>query len=392
MKKLLCTMLAAGLLLSVVTDFGYAASKKKKKNKKDAYQFKVVKRVKDTPVKSQDRTGTCWCFATISLLEAEAIKAGKGEVDLSEMFVVRHAYTDKAINYVRLHGGANFSQGGQGHDVIKQIKKHGLVPEKTYPGIVPGYKKHNHSELAKAAKGFLDGAVKRNRHLSKAWLPAFHGIMNAYLGTPVEKFEYKGKEYTPKSFVSEGLGLDMNNYVEITSYTHHPFYETFRLEIPDNWDFDDNYHNIPMDEMVKLVDHAIEQGYTFCWDADVSERYFSKNRMDVSLVPEKDYEDLSREERNKAITKPVKEKVVTQEMRQVTFDNFKTTDDHLMHIVGIAKDKKGGKFYIMKNSWGTDRKYEGYFYVSEAFFRLKTINILINKNAIPEDLRKKMKL
>jgi bleomycin hydrolase len=364
-----------------------------KKKRKDVYTFKDVTRNAATSVKSQGSTGTCWIYATISFLESEVLRKGGEEVDLSEMYVSRLAYTDKARQFVYMHGSANFGQGGQAHDVTDQMKKNGIVPEIAYPGKLKGQKKHNHGEVATVLQSMLDGIIKRRgRKLTPVWKQAFEAVLDVYFGKIPDRFEYKGKEYTPQTFMSDYLKLDPNDYIELTSYLHHPFYKKCRLEVPDNWTYNSDYYNIPMNDMVKLAYDALNKGYTFCWDADVSESYYSKNRMDVSLVPLKDDRDKSKKERAAGITKPVKEKTITCEMRQETFDNWTTTDDHLMHIVGIAKDQSGKKFFIMKNSWGINRKYKGYFYVSEAYFRLKTINIMIHKDSLSKDLKAKLNL
>ncbi len=379
------------ILFLVMVCFLQAGMVAKKNKDKPIYRFKVEKKIKATPVKNQGSTGTCWAFATISFLESEIIKKGRGEFDLSEMFIARHAYTDKARQYVYMHGRANFGPGGQSHDVIDQMKKNGIVPESIYPGLLPSKKRHNHREIGAVLQGMLNGVLK-SRDLSSVWQGAFKAVLDVYFGKSPESFSYKGKEYTPHSFLKEGLGLNLEDYIEITSYTHHPFYKKCRLELPDNWSYDNNYYNIPIDDMVNEVYQAIKNGYTFCWDADVSEKFFSKGVKDVSLVPEKDWAEWSKKEKDKKITKPLKEKKITQEMRQETFENWTTTDDHLMHIIGVAKDQTGKKFFILKNSWGKDRKYQGYFYVSKSYFRLKTICIMINKNALSPQMKTKLNI
>lgn len=369
-----------------------AVAKEKKGKKIDPYRFKTIKEIKHTPVKNQARTGTCWCFATISFLESEAMRIKKiDNLDLSEMFVVRHTYPKKAANYIRMHGRANFGQGGQSHDVIDQMREFGIVPDDLYDGKKIGEKNHNHSELSRVLKGILDGVLK-SRRPTPVWPQAVNQVLDVYLGKPVTEFEYNGKKYTPQSYL-KSLGLNLDDYVELASCTHHPFYKTFRQAVPDNWTYNSNYYNVPLDDLEAAVDHAIKQGYSVCWDADVSDKYFSHKRMCVALVPEKDDVDKTRKEKDAPIKNPIKEKKVTPELRQKHYNNFLTTDDHLMHLVGMAKDQLGNKFYIIKNSGGTkDRKFKGYNYISRAYFRLRTINIMFNKNSLPQPLKSKLGL
>jgi len=360
------------------------------KKVKPAYKFKVIKKLPATSVKSQGRTGTCWIFSSISYLESEILRKGGPVTDLSEMFIARYSYIDKAKQYIYMHGMANFGPGGQFHDVTDQIRKHGIAPEKIYPAKLKGQYRHNHGELGAVLDGFLGAVLKRRgKRLTPVWMKAFAAILNVYLGTPPEKFSYKGKEYTPKEF-SESVKLDPDEYIEITSYTHHPFYKKCRLEIPDNWTYNEDYYNVPIDELFEIVKNSIDKGYTFVWDADVSEKFFSKDRMDVSLVPEKEWDLMTKKEQKSKVKKPIKEKIITQEMRQESFDNWTTTDDHLMHIVGTASDQNGKLYFIMKNSWGTDRKYKGYFYVSVPYFKLKTICVTVNKHSLSDEMKKKL--
>jgi len=363
------------------------SAKKGKKEKKSVYQFEIITEVKRTPVKNQYWTGTCWCFSTISFLESELLRNGKEEIDLSEMYVVRHTFPRKAMDYMRMHGKANHSQGGQSHDVIDQIRRYGIVPEKVYPGMNIGEKRHNHGEMSVVLNALVEGVLKRSgKRITPRWLDAYNAVLDVYLGKPPTTFTYKEKSYTPHEF-AQYLGLNLDDYIELTSYTHHPFYKQCRIELPDNWTYNDDYYNVPIDDLERIVDHALESGYSLVWDGDVSERDFSSREKGYAIVPEKDWEDKTEAEKKKEITAPVKEKEVTQEMRQKTFDNFTTTDDHLMHIVGLAKDQVGTKFYLTKNSGGTDRKYGGYVYMSRSYFRLKTTAIMINKHSLPEDIK-----
>lgn len=399
MKSKKLTKLIVPLLIFTLIPLSGTA-KKKDKEEKPPYVFTILKELKRTPVKNQARTGTCWVFSAISFLESELLRMGKEEMDLSEMFVVRHTYPDKALSYIRLHARANFGQGGQFHDVIDQVKRHGIVPENVYPGMNIGEKRHNHSEMASVLNAILDTVLnRRDRRLTPKWMEAFEAVLDVYLGKSPDSFTYKGQTYTPRSFVKDYLQLNLDDYIEITSYTHYPFDKKCRLEVPDNWSFNSDYYNVPIDDLEKIVDDSINEGYSVAWDADVSDRGFSPkdkeslkvyDRPDYAIVPLKDWEDQTKAESKEKFSKPVKEKEITQEIRQKSFENFTTTDDHLMHIVGIAEDQTGSKFYLVKNSWGTDRRYKGYNYVSRSYFRLHTICIMINKNALPSELKTKM--
>lgn len=368
----------------------------------DGYQFTTVKEVKISPVKNQNRTGTCWCFSGLGFLESELLRMGKGEYDLSEMFIVNHSYKDKADKYVRLHGYLNFAQGGSFGDVLYAAKHYGLVPESVMNGLNYGENMHVHGEMESAAANYLKAIIKNpNRKLSTAWKKGFDGIIDAYLGEIPEKFTYNGKEYTPKSFAEE-LGLNIDDYVSLTSFTHHPFYSTFPIEVQDNWRWDLSY-NLPIDELMQVFDNAINNGYSIAWASDVSEKGFSRNGVAVAA----DIESMERsgsdqdrwlglsqtqkdQEIKKMLEKPCQEIKVTQELRQEEYDNYKTTDDHGMLIYGIAKDQTGKKFYMVKNSWGTDNKYKGTWYASETFVAFKTMNIVVHKNAIPKEIRAKL--
>lgn len=369
------------------------------------YQFTMIKEIPATPVKNQYRSGTCWSFSSLAFVESELMRMGKGEYDLSEMFVVRHTYEEKAQKYVRFHGDFSFSGGGAFHDALHVIKAYGIVPEEVYDGKTIGEENHIHGELDALTKAYVETVVKnKNKKLSPVWFKGYQGILDAYLGEYPATFTYQDQEYTPKSF-AESLGLMVEDYIEIGSYTHHPFYEQFVLEVPDNWMLDE-IHNIPMSEMMEVIDYALENGYTVGWGSDVSEKGFSwKNG--VAIVPDEDLDDLSGTEKEKwekltdkekkkalySFDEPVKEKNITQEMRQEEFDNYQTTDDHGMQITGIAEDQDGNRFYKIKNSWGTSgHLYDGYFFASKSFVELKTIDIVIHKDGIPKNILKKMGL
>ncbi|MBP7497837.1 MAG: aminopeptidase [Bacteroidales bacterium] len=353
------------------------------------YNFTTIKEIKHTPVKNQASSGTCWSFSGISFIESELMRMGKGEFELSEMFVVRMAYKDKAAEYVRWQGAKNFGGGGAFHDVTNVIKKYGILPDEAYTGLVIGEKKHNHNEMDAVLKAVVSQLIRNlNRKLSPVWPQAIDGILDAYLGKIPENFIYKGKNYTPRSFTNE-LGINPDDYVEITSYTHHPFYSKFIIEVPDNWSGDEVY-NVPLAEFKEILDYAIMNGYGIGWGSDVSDEGFSfKNG--VAIVPEKNWEDIEKAEKDTIFKHPVKQKEITQEFRQKGYDNYTLSDDHGMHIVGIAKDQLGQKYYKVKNSWDTkSNDFGGYFYASEAFVLGLTMDIMIHKDALPKNIAKKL--
>lgn len=370
--------------------------------KEDGYQFTTVKELKITPVKNQNRSGTCWSFSGVGLIEAELLRTGKGEYNLSEMFIVNHSYKDKADKYVRLHGLLNFAQGGSFADVLYVFKHYGAVPGDLYQGLEYGEDNHVHGEMEAGALGYVKAIVtNRNGKLSSVWKKGFAGIIDAYLGKIPETFTYQGKQYTPKSF-GESLGLNFDDYVSLTSYTHHPFYTQFPLAIQDNWRWAESY-NLPLNELMEVFDHAINTDYAVAWAADVSETGFTRNgiavaadvkALETSGSDQARWVGLSKKEKNeeikKMVEKPCKEVEVTQELRQKGYDNYQTTDDHGMLIYGIAKDQTGKKFYMVKNSWGTDNKYKGIWYASENFVAYKTMNIVIHKDAIPQTIKSKL--
>jgi bleomycin hydrolase len=351
----------------------------------DVHDFKIIKQVETTPVKSQGKSGTCWAFATTSFVETELLRLGFYEVDLSEMYTVRMKLLPMAEQYVRYHGTSNFGEGGQAHDLLNVVKKYGMVPESNYSGKNIGLDIHNHGEMSAVLQGMLDGIIKnKNGNLSTKWKEAIESVLNVYLGKPPSKFEFNGNEYTPKSF-AESTGFNPEDYVEITSYTDVPFYNKYILQIPDNWT-NSEYYNLPIDEIVQIIDNALENGYSVCWDGDSGRDNFYREEC-YAVIPEKERKE------NEKITEPEKEKEISQEMRQKAFENYDVTDDHLMHIVGIAEDQNGTKFYYIKNSWGTEnRKYDGFWYMSENYVRFKTVAILVHKNSIPAKIKEKLGL
>lgn len=334
------------------------------------YSFTDTERVGCTPVKNQQNTGTCWSFATASLIESEVARMGNGNIDLSEMYIVRNIYQDKAMNYMLRQGKANFSQGSLSHDLVRMIDKVGLVPESVYNGKTAGISVHNHSEMEDGLKGFLDG-INSAKNLSPKWMDAFKSILDVYIGSAPEKFKFEGQEYTPQKF-AQHLGIDPDNYVSVTSFTHHPFGEPFILEIPDNYS-NGEFHNVPIDDLVSMTKEAIKDGYSIAWDGDVSEKGFEAREGIAVLPADPGRKDL--------YAKPGSEIKVTQSNRQQAFMSKSTTDDHLMHLVGMATDQAGNNYFIIKNSWGEISKFEGFLYMSEAYFRMKTVAIMLHRDA-----------
>ena len=367
--------------------------------------FTVVKENPITSIKNQNQAGTCWCYSSLAFIESELLRMGKGEYDFAEMFIVHNTYLDRADKAVRTHGDISFSQGGSFYDVVYGMEKFGLVPEaEMRPGVMYGKELSDHNELS-AVSDAVVAAIAKGKHRSlqvdpegqPLWKKAITAVHDIYLGVRPEKFTYNGKEYTPKSFY-ESLGLKAEDYISLTSYTHHPFYEPFVLEIQDNWRWAESY-NLPIDELMQVFDNAIMEGYTIAWGSDVSEAGFTRDGTAVmpDNAKKSDLEgsDMAKwlklsEEEKKNTPKPSSEKWCTQEERQIAYDNWETTDDHGMQIFGIAKDKDGVEYYMVKNSWGEAGKYKGIWYASKAFVRYKTMNIVVHKNAIPKDIRKKL--
>ncbi len=343
------------------------------------YKFKKKYQANATEVKNQQRTGTCWSFSTTSFLESELMRMGKGEHDLSEMFVVRNVYEDKAYNYVLRQGKANFSQGSLSHDLINAVSEHGIVPESVYMGRSKEDVAHDHTEMEAVLKGMLDGLVEQPS-ISGKWKSAFNSVLDAYLGNTPAQFTQDEKQFTPQTYAKE-LGLEASNYISISSFSHHPFYSSFILEVPDNFS-NGSFYNVPLNEMESILDDALKAGYTISLDTDVSENGFSA-KDGLAILPEKF-------DKEKSFKNPQKELVVTQSNRQEAFESFATTDDHLMHITGIAHDQAGTKYYIVKNSWGEISDYKGYLYMSASYFRMKAISIMLHKDALSEEVSKKL--
>ncbi len=386
--------------------FSFASDKDKDGKMPVGYVFEDVIVLPATSVKDQFQTGTCWSFAGLSLLESEMLRLGKPEIDLSEMFVVWYTYVEKAKRFVRLHGELSFTAGGAFHDVTNVISEYGIVPESVYSGMKEGQLKHTHSELdnllASQVKEIVKDKKSKQYNLS---IETVKETLGSHLGNVPGSFEFEGKIYSPQSFASDFIGLNMADYLHITSYTHHPFYSSFALEVPDNWSWDDVY-NVPLKELEEIIDYSLDNGFTLAWASDVSEKGFVTNSKGVAVLPVappgelneeelKKWEAMNDEERKRELyklNKPVVEIEVTQEMRQKAFDNYETTDDHGMHIIGKAKSQDGKVFYKVKNSWGSYNSFQGYFYASKPYVSYKTMSIMVHKNGVPEHIREKLKL
>ena len=401
MKKLI----VASLMLACAFSATNVGAQEKEGEKEEGFIFTTVKENPITSIKNQNRAGTCWCYSTMAFLESELLRMGKGEYDLSEMFTVYHTYQDRADMAVRTHGDASFSQGGSFYDVIYGMEAFGLVPEEEMrPGVMYSDTLSNHGELSALTDAMVGamagGKVKKFQYdedYNLLWKKAVAAVHEIYLGKVPEKFTYKGKEYTPKSFY-ESTGLKPSDYVSLTSYTHHPFYTQFPLEIQDNWRHGMSY-NLPLDEFMEVFDNAINTGYTIAWGSDVSESGFTRDGVAVMPDDEKVQElsgsDMAhwlklKPEEKKLNTKPQPQKWCTQAERQLAYDNYETTDDHGMQIYGIAKDQEGNEYYMVKNSWGTNNKYNGIWYASKAFVRYKTMNIVVHKDALPKAIKAKL--
>jgi aminopeptidase C len=391
-------------LMTMVLFFSAALTFAQSEDKEeDGYKFQTVKEIPITSIKNQNRSGTCWAYSSLGFFEAELLRLGKGEYNLCEMYLAHKTYEDRAKASVRLHGDISFSEGGSFYDAVYCMQHYGMVPEEAMPapGSLYGDTLANFTEFFPLATKYVESIAKSEaKQLSPAWMNGLNGIFDAYLGKVPETFTYKGKTYTPQSF-QESLGLNLDDYVSLTSYNHHPFYKPFIIEIQDNWRWGESY-NLPIDELMQVMDNAINNGYTFAWGSDVSETGFTRNGLAVFPDTEDKAADLSGsdmahwlglstyEKQKEAQTKPCPEKSYTQEERQRDYDNWTTTDDHGMLIYGIAKDVNGTEYFMVKNSWGDAGKYKGIWYASKPFVRNKTMNILVHKDAVPKDIKKKL--
>ena len=379
------------LLALAISSVSFFNAQTLSNTKGSEYKFTVVKNIDATAVQNQNQTGTCWSFSGLSFFESELIRMGKGkDFNLSEMFVARKAYPLKADNYVRMHGRTNMGEGGGFPDVIQVIRKYGMVPEEAYTGKKNPKDQHNHSMLEATVKAILATAADDKN--TKIDFEAVHNTVestcDAYLGKVPEKFSYKGKDYTPKTY-AEATGINPDDYVFLTSFTHHNFYSKFVLEIPDNWNWE-LMNNIPLNELQEVMQYAITNGFTFAWAADVSEKGF-RFKDGLAIVPETPITEMTDEQKAEMVKKPQPQLAITQSLRQQAFDNYETQDDHGMHVVGMVKDQNNTPYYIVKNSWGKDRnECDGYFYASESYVLYKTTSIMLHKKALPPAIAKKL--
>jgi len=388
--------------LSIVAAALFAVSTVSAKSKPadgPEYKFTTIKENPVTSIKNQYRSGTCWCFSALSFIESEILREKGDTVDLSEMFVVGKSYRDRAVKYVRLDGHLNFAAGSSFGDVLHVIEDYGIVPQEAMPGMNYGTEMPEQSELDAALKGYVEAIAKNpNRKLTTAWLNGFDGIVEAYLGEYPETFKVGDRKFTPEEY-RDHLGINVKDYVNLSSFTHHPFYSQFIIEVPDNWRWDTAY-NLPIDELMQVMYNAIDKGYTIAWGSDVSEKGFTRNGLATMPVEKKkaaagsDQEKwvgkAAEEKKEEAEATLPEEVIATQEMRQDGYDRKQTTDDHGMHIYGLAQDQNGTKYFMVKNSWGEAGKYKGIWYASDAFVRYKTMNIVVHKDALPKDIRKKL--
>lgn len=371
------------LLLTSTAGFAQAV----KPSEKATFSLSAEVDLEASPVQNQHQSSTCWSFSSLAFFESELLRMKRPNVNLSEMFVVRHVYQAKAEKFVRLHGNANFGPGGAFHDPLFVLRTFGLMPESAYPGNAYGEETVKHNELDAVTRSLVDAVVKNpNQRLSTAWKTAFSGVLDAYLGPLPGSFELQGKSYTPKSYASS-LGLNANDYADLTSFNHHPFYQSFPIEIPDNWSWEPAY-NLPLDDLMACLNNALKNGYSVAWGADVSDPGFN-HKMGLAIKPEGGFSGRSREEKEALFLSPQPQQTIGQEARQEAFDRHEVTDDHGMLITGMFRDPAGTVYYKVKNSWG-DKSNDcgGYFYASEAFVRLHTINFLMHKDALTKEVKK----
>jgi bleomycin hydrolase len=356
----------------------------------EGFGFEPVVDLETSRIKNQQRTGTCWSFSCTSFLESELMRMGKPSLDLSEMYSVRHTYLKKADRYLRFHGKANFSEGALGHDVINAYVEAGAMPESAYDGRIDPEAPYDHSRMVKDLKTYLDSVLENNRRrLPSDWETGYAQILDAYLGMQPDTFSFEGQRYTARSFADSMVAINPDAYVSLTSFTHHPYYQSFVLEVPDNFSHG-AFYNLPLDELVAVTQHALKQGYSIEWDGDVSEKGFSARRG-LAIVPAADWGELEEDAQQALFEKPVLESMITPAYRQEAFDTYRLTDDHLMHLTGLVKDKTGKLYVEVKNSWGEIGPLDGYLYMSDAYFRYGTVSILLPKEAIPEEIAEKIK-
>jgi bleomycin hydrolase len=357
-------------------------------NSKAGFKFTTIINIENTPIKNQGSSGTCWDYSTTSFLESEMIREGKQPIDLSEIYTARCAYIEKGKNYVRMHGAVSLGDGGEPHDVINMFRQYGAIPKLNYTGLNYGATINKFAELSAVMEGILKAVVSNpNGELTPNWQQAYTAAIDAYLGKVPETFDYKGKTYTPQTFAKEVVGINPDDYVEFSSETDEPYYKKFTLLVPDNWAYNQVY-NVQVDDMTDIIDNALKNGYTVAWGADVSEKSFSwKNG--IAYIPDTKYANMTDEQKTDMFDGPKAELKITPELREQAYDNYNTTDDHGMHIIGLAKDQNGKEYYIVKNSWGPNNDYKGYLYVTKAFVKYKTTELLLNKKGLSEDIRSK---
>ena len=380
MKKIIILLLSCNFLLLNAQE-----------NNTEEYQFTSIVDVDETAVKSQGKTGTCWSFSTSSFIESEILRLTGKRVDLSEMYNARIVYPEKAKNFVGRQGKTQFSQGSLNHDVINVIRNYGLVPEADYQGKIVDKEKYNHAELAHVLKAYVSAIVdNKGGKLSTVWLAGYEAVLDTYLGAIPETFTFENKTYTPIQFRDE-MKIKAEDYIEFTSFNAYPLNSKIILNIPDNW-ANGSYYNVSLSDYQKVVEDALNNGYSVALDIDVSEKYFS-SFYGMAIVPEKEMSEMGKEERKKLFKNVVAEKKITPDYRQQEFNNQNTTDDHLMHITGMLKDQNGVLYFKVKNSWGTENLgNEGHIYVSEAFFQLKSIAVMVHKDAVSKAIKKKVNI
>ncbi|RKO68871.1 aminopeptidase [Sphingobacterium puteale] len=363
--------------------------KNKYKRIKTEYVFTDVINLGCTSVKQQGASNTCWSYTGNSFLESEMIRMGKEPVEISQVYTARQAYVDRAHNFVRLHGGLTMGEGGQLHDVLNVFRKYGAMPGAAYTGLRGRQTYNDFKKMTPMLNAMLKVLIK-SRPLTPNWEQAYRATLDAHLGEVPQQFDFKGKTYTARSFADQVIGIDPDDYIGFASVTDQPYYKPFVLMVPDNWSFD-RFYNVPMQDLTEIIDRALQQGFTIAWTTDVSEKGFSWP-YGIAYVPEKPFDSMSGEEKKAMFVKPMPERKVTPEERQKAFDNWETTDDHAMHIVGLAKDQHGKEYYLVKNSWGKANDFKGYMYVTKEFVSYKTITLMLHKAALDLSLRTKLKI
>jgi len=388
-KRLIIIILVLIIGALLATFIRKMLNKNKYKRIKTEYVFKDVINLGCTSVKQQGASNTCWSYTGNSFLESEMIRMGKEPVEISQVFTARKAYLDKAHNFVRLHGGLTMGEGGQLHDVLNVFRKYGAMPRSAYAGLPGNHNYNDFREMTPLLNAMLKVLVK-SRPLTPNWEQAYAATLDTHLGVVPEKFDYKGKVYTARTFADQVIGIDPDDYIGFASVTDQPYYKPFVLLVPDNWSFD-SFYNLPMQDLTSIIDRALQQGYTVAWTTDVSEKGFSW-QYGIAYVPEKPFDKMSNDEKKTMFVKPSTEKKITAEERQQAFDNWATTDDHAMHIVGLAKDQHGKEYYLVKNSWGKANDFKGYMYVTKEFVNYKTITLMLHKGALDPSLRARLKI